>query len=477
MRGWEFSQCLLVAQSRHAQCADECLLTGVKRTWHGLVSMSANDPERTSAPHVTNSLVAVQSLKVSLRMSDQRLFYYPYASFTNTQLPLLKVAALYFDKLIILDPVGASWDTVGANDIARHAIPLLKNAGILEIVTPPAVLAKFQSEISEAIRQDMSDPEFLALCEAHSRASGKRRWTLSLAKVPQDPQTDQLMRDLMGDFARDVAKASTKYSERTGGNAREYNEYAETGQPYDEYREGYGGAVEYRYADFPLALGEAIMLNHALFAGLLHAGATPVTDDEFHNKALSLKLHRATQNPTIQGVMAALARSRQLKADLLAATALVDRQLNLPVLSPELPLEEILEYRQEHDATLRQAREKLGWMARRIEYEPWSKDFAAELEHKTIPDIAEELDEIRRARDGWLNRNRGRLKLSATGIAAGTAAAVLGVFTAPLTPVALAGAALSLISGSVIPAAQWLDDWRDGKEGAQKNGLHYLLKT
>ena len=44
-------------------------------------------------------------------MSEHRLFYYPYASFTNQQLPLLKVAALYFDKLVILDPVGASWVT------------------------------------------------------------------------------------------------------------------------------------------------------------------------------------------------------------------------------------------------------------------------------------------------------------------------------------------------------------------------------
>jgi hypothetical protein len=36
------------------------------------------------------------------------MFNYPYASFTNQQLPELKVAALYFDKLTILDPVGAS---------------------------------------------------------------------------------------------------------------------------------------------------------------------------------------------------------------------------------------------------------------------------------------------------------------------------------------------------------------------------------
>jgi len=41
-------------------------------------------------------------------MTEQNLFYDPYASFTSVQLPLLKVAVLYFDKLVILDPIGAS---------------------------------------------------------------------------------------------------------------------------------------------------------------------------------------------------------------------------------------------------------------------------------------------------------------------------------------------------------------------------------
>ena len=31
-----------------------------------------------------------------------------------------------------LDPVGASWDTIGADYIARNAITLLKEAGILK---------------------------------------------------------------------------------------------------------------------------------------------------------------------------------------------------------------------------------------------------------------------------------------------------------------------------------------------------------
>lgn len=42
-------------------------------------------------------------------MTYYNFFYYTYASFTKTQLPLLKVAALYFYKLVLLDPVGASW--------------------------------------------------------------------------------------------------------------------------------------------------------------------------------------------------------------------------------------------------------------------------------------------------------------------------------------------------------------------------------
>jgi hypothetical protein len=32
------------------------------------------------------------------------------------------VAALYFDKLVLLDPLGASWDTIGADTCHREAV-------------------------------------------------------------------------------------------------------------------------------------------------------------------------------------------------------------------------------------------------------------------------------------------------------------------------------------------------------------------
>jgi hypothetical protein len=52
-------------------------------------------------------------------MKEHNLLYCPYASFTNAQLPLLKVAALWFNKVVILDPVGASW---GANWLAGRNV-------------------------------------------------------------------------------------------------------------------------------------------------------------------------------------------------------------------------------------------------------------------------------------------------------------------------------------------------------------------
>ena len=99
----------------------------------------------------------------------------------------MKVAVLYFDKLVILDPVGASWASIDADYPARQAVKQLQDAGILHTVTPADVLTKYAGPITDAIRRGMRDRELLDLCNAR----GGGCWTLSLAKVPQDLQTDQ----------------------------------------------------------------------------------------------------------------------------------------------------------------------------------------------------------------------------------------------------------------------------------------------
>ncbi|MEJ2710115.1 MAG: hypothetical protein P8074_21070 [Anaerolineales bacterium] len=152
------------------------------------------------------------------------------------------------------------------------------------------------------------------------------------------------MQHMMGDFSRSLTAEVASYAEG-------YSEYVEV---YDEYREADEGVVEHRYADYPLAVGEAIMVNHALFGGLLHTGATPLTDERFHHKVLSLKIEQARRTPEIADILEARATQRKLKRDRLVVEALTD--VDLAILNPKLPLEAILEYRRDNREALEEAR-------------------------------------------------------------------------------------------------------------------------
>jgi hypothetical protein len=52
-------------------------------------------------------------------MTEYNVLYYHYASYTDAPLPLLKVVALYFDKLVILDSVGANKFILGKDKSKR----------------------------------------------------------------------------------------------------------------------------------------------------------------------------------------------------------------------------------------------------------------------------------------------------------------------------------------------------------------------
>jgi hypothetical protein len=66
----------------------------------------------------------------------------------------------------------------------------------------------------------MGDRDFLDLYDAESLASDKQRCNFSLAKLPEDLKTDQKMRQLSGDFAREVAS-------KAAYEAEGYNEHVE----------------------------------------------------------------------------------------------------------------------------------------------------------------------------------------------------------------------------------------------------------
>jgi hypothetical protein len=133
-------------------------------------------------------------------MSEHSVFYYPYATLGTQQSPLLKAAALYFDKLFILDPLKASGATIGPGD-REPELRQLESEGILQRIAPEEVLFRNDKTISDAIERDLADPEFRKLCAEKEQGC----WTLALAKIPQDAQTDQVMRHPTGDIANGYA--------------------------------------------------------------------------------------------------------------------------------------------------------------------------------------------------------------------------------------------------------------------------------
>ncbi|HLO16993.1 MAG TPA: hypothetical protein VK206_19315, partial [Anaerolineales bacterium] len=155
-------------------------------------------------------------------MNPHTLFYYPYGSFTDQQAPLLKAAALYFDKLHILDPEKASSGEIGAVAVAQD-VKMLEQHGILERVAPEDVLLKYENALAAAVQTDLEDQGFQQLCETSGKAQS---WTLAMAKVPKairdDPKhqeyqrrkpADQAMQRLMGELPRKLAPEMQRYSE------------------------------------------------------------------------------------------------------------------------------------------------------------------------------------------------------------------------------------------------------------------------
>jgi hypothetical protein len=110
-------------------------------------------------------------------MSEHNLFYYPYASFTNVQLPLLKLAAVYFDKLVTLDPVGASWASIDADYPARQAVKQLQDVGILHPVAPADVLANYAGTDHRCDPPRYARPGILgSVRDAQRAVAGPYRW-------------------------------------------------------------------------------------------------------------------------------------------------------------------------------------------------------------------------------------------------------------------------------------------------------------
>lgn len=402
-------------------------------------------------------------------MQYNSIFYYPYANFFNTKSPILKTAALYFDKLYILDPLKATYSKPGCLTLAKEPddILILEKEGILERIAPEEVIHKYEKEISKAIREDMKDLSFRQLCEDKD---SNGMWRLAVEKVPKDIRTDpefkpidKSMQRMMGKIPQGIVNDISRYNEVV---ASKYNEISPT---WDEYCETDRNVREYRYADFPLALGESIMMNQALFAGLLYKNATPVTDEEFHSVALGAKINRALDKRQFQRILSKRRTLHQIKTDQVAQHLLTGWQIDFPGFKPNVKIEKILKFRKKHGDELLAARKKLKEIAYQIEETPFTIDFIDELNYKTFPSLKTEISECKKAQKSWI---------AAAGIAAGTAASIIScvINPTPVHTVAALGTSLGFFGQNIVPGIEWVKDWRDGKKAKKENGLHYLIR-
>jgi hypothetical protein len=409
------------------------------------------------------------------------LFYYPYAEPLKRHRELFRMVALYFDKLCLLDPEKANGGAIGAGEMASEA-SLLEGEGLLERLQPAEMIRDYGSVIADGVRRDLADSLYLNLCE---REGGDRpqAWTVAIEKVPaelrQDPRyqpLDRATQSFMGKTVPEVVR-------EVGTEAERYQEAGVTGfvsavegsgalqHVYDETRGEPGDTREYRYVDYPLPLGESIMLNHALAGSALHADAAPVTDDRFHHEMLQYKLGQA--RGAVADALHERARRRGFAHAVAASQALVDPELDLPAFSPDVPLEAVLDYRMEHSDELDEVRRLLSRMSQRLRGDPWTPEFAEEIEHDLLPELGEALDEARAKRDAWARRGRGKRMLDGVGLGAGAASTGLALALAPtpLLPVSIGLAAL----GFGANAAGLRNDYVEGRAEAE-SGLTYLIR-
>jgi hypothetical protein len=67
--GSPIPECLLLAQSGHRDRAEECLLSGVKRTLAGRYEMSAYDPKRTLDGWSCDGNAIVLGMPIHIRLA------------------------------------------------------------------------------------------------------------------------------------------------------------------------------------------------------------------------------------------------------------------------------------------------------------------------------------------------------------------------------------------------------------------------
>jgi len=383
------------------------------------------------------------------------------------------MAALYFDKLRMLSPFDAHVEGIG---YSVHTAEMEALGDVLELVSPSNVVSEHRELLTRLIREDLADPAFIAVCDE----SGRETWQISLAKIPgterdhelaaaaTDPatMTDHAMRMLLRDNIRAVVADSVSAGDPYAERLVAYDEYTEV---YDEYRETTQGVVEYRVVDLPMAVGESLLLNHALLGSVADPSqtVTPIADQSIHRRAMRVKLDRLFSQPEIRRQFGAADL-----ADHLAVKTMQETTLSLPALADDVPLELVLELRQDRAEELAAARRVFAGLAEGIDARPWDGDEYQRAVDRQVDELKRQLATTKQAIDSWAGERR-RLPFQGAGTAFGLVATAVPLMIAagPLNLVAAGAGLLAAAAG----AAGLVPDLL--RRAPASTGLEYLLQA
>ena len=142
----------------------------------------------------------------------------------------------------------------------------------------------------------------------------------------------------------------------------------------------------------PLHVGAAIILNHALYGGMLHIEATPVTKDRLHAELFAYKFEKLRNDPHFLRIINDDDRDALRKADAAAFHGLPKIKIDLGGFPFGLvSVKRILEIRAKRGTALEEIRKKFGQLAQDIRVEDWTPEYWREVGNRMIPKLNEEL--------------------------------------------------------------------------------------
>lgn len=148
---------------------------------------------------------------------------------------------------------------------------------------------------------------------------------------------------------------------------------------------------------------------------------------------------------------------------------------NIPILDPQIPLQEVLKHRDKNKNSLAQVRATLGDIAKSIQTKPWSENFWDDIETKTLPALNKQLYDVWKDHGVQIEKQKSGNVLNTSNIAIGAALLTLGLDLSKTIPVIVSTLALTAIKDIAIPAYQAWKDCRDSKN-TFKNGLNYFVE-